>query len=652
MVSGLLAAGLVLALGVAGWLTAHNLVPLTRWALQRTFPGVRVQIGRMEIALPGRLSMDHLTLKSRSGGEVLFSLARGSISFDLADLWARQIGEIRLDQPVLHASPRLAEIFRSRSPSSNPSAGVPWTVRRLVCDYGELSAMGYGNPGLKVSTKFSFDLRNLSPGAPDVAHEVTLWDLQVSTPQGAVLSLDLARIGFDFSSLASRSLDAVTLTGGSLQVGDALRELFAPSPGGTPPSPAAETWTLAALHLENLKVRVDDRRSGLSEIGFAVHLSLKNIPLAQAVTTLGEEEQNLEITDLAIHSPLDPFTRVITLDRLAMRFTLAGLLRKEIRELTLTGPAVYVGEDLFWYMETAQKNLPSDASDAPSSEPGWTLRTLRVDSGRLILGSGGRRQYGLPLNFRTTADNISLDNLAALKLQAVLEIPPQKYAFASYQLEFTTQQGELRFSYPPEKNSDNLVGTVRIQDIRWRQYRAKDSWVSVTFDRQGINGTFGGATYRGEAWGGFSFTFDSGAPWAGWISGKRLDLKSLTDVIAPQNLRLTGPLEFALAVHARGSAIDSVKGNFHMKKPGRFIISKMDDFLANIPDTWNQLKQSGTRVVLESLRDFDYTRGEGKFDFVNSAGTLQLHLQGPSGSRNFQAVLHANKPSPPSDARP
>lgn len=646
---GAVGAAALLALGLAAWLAAQNLTVLARWALERAFPGAVVEIHRAALEFPNRLSVDAITLKSRRDGATLLALGRGGVTFEFGDLWSRQIGEVRLEQPVIHASPRLTEIFGSPGPAEDRRAGRPWSVRRLVCEYGELQVTGYGTPGLTVSAKFAFDLRNFSPAtAPEVLHELTFWDVRAGTPQETVLAIDLIRLGFDFASLSGRrTLASLQLSGGSLQVGESLRALFRPPPTAAAPSPAepAEPWTIGTLELENLKVRVDDRRSGLSEIAFAVNLSLKNIPLSQAASELGGEEQTVEISHLAIHSPLDPFTRVLTMDSLLVRFTLAGLLRKEIREITISGPAIHVGEDLFWYMETAQKNLGSDES-APGSpdEPGWKIATLRVVSGSLILGSGGRKQYGLPLNFRTIAKDIALDNLAALKLRAVLEIPPQKYAFASYQLEFTSEQGELRFSYPPEANPDNLVGVVRLKDIRWRQYRADDSWVSVTFDRQGINGTFGGTVYRGEATGGFSFSFNEGTPWTGWLSGKRVDLKQLTDIIAPQNVRLTGPLEFALQVRAKGKEIEKVSGNFRATRPGKLVISKLDDFLANIPESWSVLKQSGTRVLLEALRDFEYSRGGGNFQFANSAGDLRLNLQGPAGSRNFKAVLHANEP--------
>jgi hypothetical protein len=624
-----------------------NLTLLARWAMERAFPGALVEIRRVELMPPDRLVVDTVTLRSRKDGAVLLSLDRGGVTFTFEDLFARRIGEVRLEQPVLHASPRLLEIF-SPSPSPSPQ-GRPWEVRRLVCDYGQLTVSGYGGPGLQARAKFAFDLRNFAPAtAPETRHELILWDIQAGRDGNPVLSLDLVRVGFDFASLSERTLSSLQISGGSLSVGATLREILS-APASPPAAPAvtaapSDPWKIGDLNIEKLRVRVDDSPTGLTDIRFAVNLRLRNVPLSQAIAEMGAESQSIEISHLIIRSPLDPLTRVITIDSLFIRFTLAGLLRREVGEITILNPAVHVGEDLFWYMETAGKNL--SAGQGETSEPGWTVRTLRVEYGRLILGSGGRREYGLPLNFRTVAENVSLDNLAALKLRATLEIPPQKYAFSSYQLEFASERGDLRFSYPPETGADNLVGVIRLKDIRWRQFRAASSWVSVTFDRQGINGTFGGSAYRGEAWGGFSFAFANDVPWTGWLSGKRFDLKNLTDVLTPKTVRMTGALDFAMEVNATGRSIEKVSGSFQLKRPGQLRIDKLNDLMARIPDSWTQLKQSGTKLILEALRDYDYTRGTGDFQFANSEGSLRIKLQGPSGSRNLDISLHSDEPGP------
>ncbi len=632
--------GLVLfAVGV--WFLVHHLTDLARWGLERVFPGARVEIRQVDYVFPDQIVIEALRLRARDGGEELLSLAKGRLRFDFDDLRQLRIGEVRLEEPVLRVSPRLPEAFASsESTGGSPGKSRPWIVRRLVCDYGEIAVSGYGRGDVAVRTKFAFDWENFSPARRD-PQQLTLWDMVGTSGSEMVLSLDLVTLGFVPAEVfGSRHLRDVTVAGGSLAVGNALREMFS-----GPPEPATSggesPFVIGKLDLQRLHVRVNDDQPVLADIRFAVNLVLKNVPLSQAAGELGAEEQTIEVSNLVIPSPLDPLTRVFMLESLFVRFSLAGLLRREISDMTILGPAIFVGEDLFWYMNAAQKELGSGGADGG---PGWTIRSLKVDYGRLILGSGGRRQFGLPLNFRTTAENVSLDHLAALKLHAVLDVPPQKYAFASYQLEFTTRQGQLRFSYPPEDSPDNLVGSIRLDGIRWRQFRAEEGWVSVTFDRKGINGTFGANIFGGETTGGFSFVFGAGTPWAGWLSGGKFDLKKLTDVLAPENVRLTGPLEFRTQVRARGKEIDEVTGEGVMTRPGRLTLTKLDELLAKIPENWAGFKKDGTRILLETLRDFEYTEGTGSFDYTGGKGNVRLQLQGPSGSRTFQIVLHPENP--------
>jgi hypothetical protein len=633
-------------LAAAVYYVTRHLPQLAKWALERAFPGASVEIRKLEIGFPDRLTAESITLKSRKDGATLLTLAGGSITFNFDDLRRRQIGEVRLIEPVINASPRLLEAFAAApNATASQKAGTPWGVRRFVCDYGQLSVAEYGPPGLGVQSKFCFDLKNFSPStAPHQPHELILWDLTAATHlQPAFLRLDIARAKFDLDGLIRKqTINALILEGGSLAIGKPLREIFAapaPAPGSPKVSSASTAWTAESLDIERVRVCLEDERPQVTDITFAINTSLKNLPLSKSASTLGSQPQLVEIANLEVLSPYDTFTKVLTLNSIFVRFTLAGLLRGEIDDLTILGPNIFLGEDLFWYMDDMQKRLGTNDSKGESS---WIIKNLGVEFGRLTLGSGGRQQYGLPLSFRTRAQNVALDNLAALKLQAVLEIPPQKYVFDSYQLEFTSERGELRFAYPPEKKVNNLVGTIRLQAIRWRQYRASHSYISVTFDRRGINGLFGGKMYRGETWGGFSFFFSPDAPWIGWISGRGISLREITNIISPQNFQLSGPVEFRLQMDAKNRDVERILGDFRATQPGKMVIRKIDYLLARIPKTWNLVKQSSTRIALQTLRDFDYTKAGGDFWFVKSQGVLRLQLHGPTGSRNFEVVLHAD----------
>ena len=626
--------------GAALAVLTRNLTSVARWAVQRSLPGARAEIGDVRYEAPGRLVVKKFVLRDKVSGIELLRLDSGIVVFSFDDLRRRQLGEIRLVHPNIRISPELFQIL----PSGGGGGSLPpWAARRIVCEYAEILCEGFGPTSPSVSLKCAFDWSE--PGAdPKTPLDLTAWDIQVSAPGYPDEFLVLDRVDIDFTAkgiLTKHEIEGVEVAGGRLVLGAALQQILSGPPASSQPAHPAAAWVIRKLVLQGLGVRIEDKRETAGNISFQINSTLTDLSLSQAATTIGSEEQSVEIADVSIVSPYDPFTKVLTMRSVVLRFTLAGLLHSELAGVTIREPSVYVGQDLFWYMEDAQDRL-AEKSAGPAG-PGWKIGTLQVADGRLIVGSSGHSKYGLPLNFHAEARDIALDNLATLKIQTVFEIPAQTTSFPDYQLEVSTQKGDLQFAYPPEKNENNLVGKVYFDKLRWRQYEAADAWLSATFDSSGINGAFGGSAYGGYLKGGFSFLFDDEAPWIGWLSGTKVDLKRLTDIISPQNFRMTGPLDFKLQMDAFGTRIERVKGKFNTLRPGRMKIGKLDDLLANIPETWSNLKKSSTRVALETLRDFEYTKASGDCWFVDNQGILGLKLQGPLGSRNFEVVLHADE---------
>jgi len=634
-----LVAGLLLTGGL--FLLSKNLTPVARWTLKKALPTSPVDIGEVRVDGPGEIVFENFALHDPVTGQPLLRLARGRLVFSFADLIRRRIGEIHLENPLLVISSGWSGVFPQAPGEAKASSAAP--VRRIFCDYGEIHYEGSATGRPDITAKFCMDWRDIGTATTE-PQELTLWDIQATAPnfRDPFLVLDLVKLQASPRDLLERfELAGASISGGSLAVGSALDQLtHLPKNPAQGPSPV---WKISALDISAVRASLGENAwRSESDIVFTIATKLQNLTPSEITNKLGAAEQLVELSDLTIPSPRDPFAHVLTLRRVLVRFTLAGLLDKQIQDLTVISPVVSIGEDLFLYMDQARSRMGAAAT--PDS-PGWKIQRFEVESGSLVVGSSGRRHYGLPLNFRTVAENVALDDLASLSLRGSLDIPSQDYKFPSYKLEFETEPGDLRFSYPPEKAVSNVVGTVKIKSLRWRQYMATKAWITATFDREGINSNFGGSLYGGDITGGFSFFFADQSPWIGWLGGKGVDLKKLTDLMAPQNFSMTGPLEFALQTNAEAKVIRRVKGWFQSTEPGTMRIGKIDDLLARIPPDWSPVKRDSMRIALESLRDFDYRTGAGSFWFTDGQGILDLKLQGPQGSRTFQTVLHANESS-------
>ena len=200
----------------------------------------------------------------------------------------------------------------------------------------------------------------------------------------------------------------------------------------------------------------------------------------------------MKLADLTLESPLDPFRPVVHVGSIFVEFTLADLVNHQLSSIAVVSPTIYLGEDLIWYMNTTRRA----ATSAPSAQP-WTVQSLRADLGKIVITFQGVNRASLPLNFRTDAHDVILGDLATLRLAAALQVPKQDYTFPGFDLGLIGVEGELRFDYPPGQATDNVVNTLRVDAIRWRDYVVRDGWLAATFDQRGVNGTIGGSAYDG-----------------------------------------------------------------------------------------------------------------------------------------------------------
>jgi len=530
-----------------------------------------------------------------------------------------------------------------------------WSVDRLTLEAGNLEVIGFGETIPDFALAFEIEGQDLSRhGDSPVTISVSDFTATVDHARSGppLAKVDSGTIEVTPKGLANHRIESLTIDSGRLQAGQAFRDLFSqdePAPpreeqaGATRQADkAVKTWQIGELAIQNVKATVGDLGQGIPNINLNLDTVMEDIALGEAEAALATNEHQIELSNITIVSPVDPFVKVLTLRSVFIRFTLAGLVREKIAGLTILSPAIYVSRDLFWYMDYFGKDAevtPTDEAE-DAEVPGWEIEDLGIFFGKLVLAAGGRAQVGLPLGFETEARNVSFENLAGLELKASLNIPEQSFEIPGYELEMDDVSGELLLAYPPEEKKNNLVQVLELAEIRWRQYQSSAAWISVTFDEQGVNGSFGSEAYGGYLDGGFSFLFADDFPWIGWVSGTGVEMDSLTEVLAPENARLTGPADFKVQVNASSRHLERLVGTLELTDAGQLRITKLDEILENLPDDWSALKTDLSRIGIETLRDFEYTEGVAKFWFAENQGELDLELDGPRGTRDIRILLH------------
>ena len=606
---------------------------------------------------PVSLALAALRVRLRGDEAVALEIPGVQVQATLEGLRARKVRGITIAEPKLAVTDALLAAFpaAAETPPADQPASAPWAVQRLTLTGGRASLDLAGAP--LVQARFAAQLGDdlLPPREPgELQAGVDFTDIAVrarGTGLEPFLRVPAVRTKFRLPEVQrDRRVASVQVEGFDFRFNKAFRDLIAaaekpalPAGGKAAPAKPASPFRIGELLVTDGSIHLDDLGLGLPSIGCRVNTTFRNLALAPEAGAGGQELQTIELSRIALTSPLDPFVSVMSLETIFVRFTLAGIWRRETEEVAIIRPRIDIGPDLFWYIDRVQKTEPAPGEDAPSvadAGPDWLIKKFSATSGQLFLALEGHSEVALPMPFSSHAENLNFRKLADLRLKLSIEMPEQDYHYPGYELALRGVAGRVEFSLPPTQGANNVVNTLRLREVRWKQFRGSDCYVAVTYDERGIYGHLGGKGYGGVVNGQFNLLLGPGSPWNGWLSGTRIELKPITDALAPEKLALSGPANFHLSARARGPQIEQVTGDFSATRGGALRIGKIDDLIKELPGDWSGVKRGLSRISLEALRDFAYDTAHGDFRFHGREGALRLDLRGPAGSRKFAFDFH------------
>jgi len=527
---------------------------------------------------------------------------------------------------------------------SDPSSSTRFSVGHLVVEHGRIDSPAAGSLPA-ITAGFDLDLTQVGNGSDLAAMPRTLElsDVRVTVPGpgsglGPMLSIPRATAEVSVEGLLEeRSIAAVRVPEGALLL-DGRGRAFLSKQTGEEGSDETASWRIGTLEIGTLAVHLAELGQPIPDVTFDLHTTLTDLPLSAAAAAIADQEQKLELASFTLYSPYDPFQKVVTIGSVFVDFSIGGLTRQEIARVKLLRPTIHLSEDLFWYMT----NERSDAGTAPPSP--WTIALLRAELGSLVLEVGKVQRVGLPITFETEVRDVRLDNLADLKIAAELEVPQESYVLPDYDLSLDRVRGQLHFDYPPGKGSENFVSTLYADAFEWRDYQVKEGWLALTFDSEGINGTFGGSSYDGYLNGGITVPYAWNEPWVGWVSASEIDLAEFTPVAAGDAVEMTGPLDANIALTIAAGTLEQARGDLSLTEPGRLEIQRLD--AARIPADWPSWQRDLAKIGLEALKNFDYDEGRGKLSYEDGLGLGTLDLRGPDGGRKLEVRYHGEVGAP------
>jgi|GEM_PF-2689949 hypothetical protein len=366
---------------------------------------------------------------------------------------------------------------------------------------------------------------------------------------------------------------------------------------------------------------------------------LSHVPLL-GIAANNEILEQAQGSDIVLLSPYDPLSKIISIESIRVKFSWTGLVHHRVEELTVFRPTIFIGPDLFWYVDQfreLQRQVKIKTNKLDTLED-WYIKKLHLKYGNLTVTAFGEPSFELPFIFETTAQNFPLNNWKEVSLKNVLRIIPGRIDYPQYGLSMEVTGGEIAFNLPPESNTaNNLVHSIRFNELNWKGFKATNGWISVTFQKEGIYGFYGFSLFDGYTHGGFQVGYENGFPWDGWmtISGGKLSPLIEKLCMGKKDVVFRGNIDGRMRMKAYGSYIEKVEGFFLLSTPGYLDIKDVDILLKNIPPSWKGTSSQFFAFLINSLRNYRYKNGFIKLTYNYPDSDLLMGLYGPQGKRNF-----------------
>jgi len=651
---------------------ASKMLPVTgdlTW--EASFDGLKISPEGIRSAMKQRLKVWELELRWQRPGTDLplpFASAEAIELVMVPDAWrdALRVESMLMTKPLVWLTPENGPWFDQMTEAPAQAAATPelplWkraSFGRLTLSEGRLTVAANLAERVELSTEV-----DISTEGPQ--QRLRLTNVRALVPKRAnlpVLALDTVEAAATLPDMwRLRRLDVLELNGGQIEVGDALMTLFSGDAEKVEKKidEVAERWTAATADVKGVGVTIMSLAPGLPPVRFDLAFTAKETPLDLDGLAENVEPQRVVLTHLRIPSPYEPLRTVAEMGVIHVDYTLDGLLHRRIDKVEIVAPLLYVGEDLFWYVESYRKFMDAEPPKVDPSlgppppekpkAPGWRVDVLAVSDGRLILAPKGVPLPGFgqpfPFSFATVLDSG--------QLEAEFDIPSDDYILKDLKLEFRGMKGNVQFNLPLKERNNNLTETFTVEQIRWKSLHLEKAHLSVTYDTVGIYGQFGGQAYGGYVNGAFDFYLDEVFTWDGWVTGVDVDLGPVTQALFPGYFLLQGKAEAKLIATGNKNELYQGDAEFTNRSPGKFSIKALNDMIEKLPPVKKgDIADQIMRIGLETLRDFEYDSVNGKARMYGREGSGYLRFAGPHGTRKIDInVLDHRWKAEPKRAEP
>lgn len=285
----------------------------------------------------------------------------------LTDKW---IHAVEIDRPRVRWDATVRDAFQRPSPPAThePAPATPFRIGILQISRAmfDLRDLGLGVPSCVFGADAGMTEVPLGLGAgelPDTTQAISIRDLALTLPEttgGPFLRVPSIYGSFTWRGLlVQKRFGMVRIEEPDFRYEPAVGRALAAGSGETPKNAALSAAPERAWHVDELglfggRIHLADLGLGIPPIDFRLNTAFKDMALSLEGEAMRNSLQTIELHDIGLQSPVDPFTSVLNLKTLFIRFTPAGLWKRQIEQVEVINPVLNIGEDLFWYVDRVQ----------------------------------------------------------------------------------------------------------------------------------------------------------------------------------------------------------------------------------------------------------------------------------------------------------
>lgn len=467
---------------------------------------------------------------------------------------------------------------------------------------------------------------------------------------GKFLKIPRITLKWKWKNLLNRRLEEIKLEHAEVFLDLADTRKVGESPKNEPKKAQSgkQPWHLSRLIVERSGLVMIHLAPGVEPLAFELEGQYPNIPFGGDLSEADlQEKRMIEIRQIHIHPSSDLAITILKVDSAALEFRLAGVRNRELDSLVLNAPLLNIDLEFFWFVEELRR--AHQLRPSPSTESDWMVRYFHIAKGQLDITRLKEIAIQYPFNFEVTRQNLKLRDLSLAEFKIDLDIPNQDVSWPAWNIFFKNLHGKIEFNLGQKelievgnarvKPANDVVNTLFVDKIIWKEFNIDSPWVSVTFDSNVIHGSFGGAFATGYLNGGMMGGWSDTETWRAWGSAANVDAGYISSKAASDSFAMNGRAQLSFDVEGKASELHG-KMTLDSISNGTIEIRSLDQALERIEKNTVGAKREIMKWFVGSLRNYPYDKYNLKLTYSKPNASLNFISESKFGLRKLDLQWH------------